>query len=209
MVESNRLDVMRTSREPGARWLAGSSCPVVSDVHGEQIQVDGKWFHAERVFGFAASTYQIGDMVPQLRQQAGLRIDEHDEVVLADLFRESGANLTDPEKVERYAEIMREYGGWGMFPPCTGRVEVVTREMVERFDELAAAGHAHELGFSRALTDADVGRRYVHLENGHHRSHAAAQAGFDIPVIDLNLQEQGADFVGFEMGEAGPGDIPC
>lgn len=174
-----------------------SACPRVSDIYGDQIQVDGKWFHAERIFGFAASTFQVGDPVLQLLRHTALIVDEHDEVISADLFRESGANITDPHKVERYAHAMREYGGWGTFPPCTGRVEVVTREMVERFNDLAASGHAHELGFSRALTESDVGRRYVHLENGHHRCHAAAQAGFDIPVIDLNLQEQGKDFIGF------------
>ena len=193
------VDVRRALQEETVARLEGD-LPIVSDVYGDQIQVNGTWFHAERIFGRPASTYGVGDSVPQLAEGKRARIEEPDEVVSSDLFRESGANITDERKLEAYAQAMREYGGWGDFPPCVGRVEVVFEADVDRFEEMAESGTAHELGFSRALERNDVGRRYIHLENGHHRSYAAQQSGIGIPVFDLNVQERGRDFIGFAEG---------
>jgi hypothetical protein len=165
--------------------------PKVADIFGDQIQVDGNWFHAERIFRRPASSFAIGDCVPELAQSnTPQKQAEPDEYVPSSLFRESGANATCPTKVAEYASAMAAYGGFGKFPMVTGRVCVIDHADVDRYEELDALGIAHELAYSRPLTRADVGRRIVHLENGHHRAHAAARHEFDIPVYDMELEEQ-------------------
>jgi len=103
--------------------------------------------------------------------------------VPSDLFRESGANVFDEGKVESYATVMAEAGGWGDFPPIVGTVSQVDADDLERYEEAAAQDIAHELAWSRALTRHDLGRDYVHIENGHHRAYAAARAGIWLRVI--------------------------
>lgn len=173
---------------------------VVSDIYGEQIQVGEQWFHAERIFGRAACTFIIGQPVPELQAARPAPAtnksasDDADEWVQCDLFRESGANITDSAKIERYAQDMLAYGGWGSFPLVTGRIHCVTHADVERYQELDAQGHAHELAWSRQLRPHDVGTRYIHLENGHHRAHAARALTLlghtlSMPAYDLEREE--------------------
>ena len=71
-----------------------------------------------------------------------------------------------------------------------GRVVTIDHSDVDRYEELEARDAAWELSYSRPLTRADVGRRIVHLENGHNRSYAAAVHGYLIPVYDMELEEQ-------------------
>lgn len=177
----------------------------VTDIYGEQIQVDGQWYHAQRVFGRAASDYAIGELVLELGQaHEPQSTPEPDEWVACDLFRESGANVTSADKIELFLAVMLEHQGWGPFPMVAGRVEVVTHDDVEQCMALHQSGHGHvwavELAWSRPLAHQDVGKRYVHLENGHHRMHAALAATkrglrIPVPVFDINREERGERFL--------------
>jgi hypothetical protein len=163
---------------------------IVTDVYGEQIQADGQWFHAERLFGRPATTFKIGETIQALVQDHKPSAPAPDEYVDSDLFRESGANVSHtPEKIARFASAMDEYGGWGEFPMVAGRVVTIEESDLDRYNDYALKGWAHELTYSRPLTPADLGRRIVHLENGHNRSYAAASRGFKIPVFDIEKQE--------------------
>lgn len=179
---------------------------LVTDVHGDQIQVDGQWYHAERIFSRAASEYAIGDLEPKLQEPVATPVTkEPDEWVSCDLFRESGANVTSPEKIAEFRDAMRAADGWGSFPMVTGRIETVTMDDIGQCSSLALKGKEHvwlgELAWSRLITLRDLGRRYVHLENGHHRMHAGKaliKDGLRIraPVFDLNREEESARFYG-------------
>lgn len=182
--------------------MSTSTHHIVVDIYGEQIQVGGQWFHAERIFGRAASTFTVGQPVPELQSARPAPAtnkkasDDADEWVQCDLFRESGANVTEPTKIERYAQDMIAYGGWGSFPLVTGRIHCVTQADVDRYQELAELGQAHELAWSRTLRSQDVGTRYIHLENGHHRAHAARLLNLrlrghpiEMPAHDLEREE--------------------
>lgn len=164
----------------------------VEDVYGDQIRVNGQWYHAERVFGRPAGDFSTGDIIKELAVDTAKPKGQPapDEVVQSGLFRESGANVShSDEKIARYAEAMRDYGGWGTFPLVYGRVETLTRQDVMDYRRAERGGYARELGYSRPITVQDVGLRYVHLENGHNRSYAAKLAGFDIHVADAHLEE--------------------
>lgn len=174
--------------------------PTVEEVYGEQIRVAGQWYHAERIFGRKASNYRPGDLVPQIAQGTPRAAHQPpDEWLAPDLFRESGANITPHADVERYLQAMIEYGGWGAFPPVSGRVEEVTLDDIERCASLVAQREEHiwtgELAWSRTITQADLGRRYLHIEEGHRRMHAASRLlamGYAVQaaVFDFNFQER-------------------
>jgi hypothetical protein len=183
--------LMQPQAQSSTSALAASA-PAVTDVYGDQIEVDGKWFHAQRIFGRPATSFAVGDLVAELAQPLNTKkAPEPDEYVDSDLFRESGANVSHtPEKIAQYAAAMAEYGGWGKFPMVAGRVVTIDAGDVERYEELDAKGIAWELAYSRPLTRADIGRRIVHLENGHNRSYAAARHGYKIPTYDMELDEQ-------------------
>lgn len=174
-----------------------SQSNVVSDVYGDQIEVDGKWYHAERIFGRAASTFSVGQEVVALSKSAPqiLNNKEPDEHVSIDLWRESGANITSPDKVLEYADSMRQYGGWGKFPPASGRVYTVEAHDVEHYLACQSNGHEGELAWSRPLSLNDIGLRYLRIEEGHHRAHAARLLfldgyTFSMPAFDFERQEQ-------------------
>lgn len=178
--------------------LAPGECtmaPLVEDIFGEQVKVDGRWYHAERIFGRPTDSFEIGKPVPELAQGGAKdRAADPDIVLAPDLFRENGANITSQTKVDAYLDAMRGYGGWGTFPPVSGYVETLTMLDVQRFQELKAQGCHSELGWSREITVADVGRRYVHLTEGHHRSHAGMRYQQEggvilVPVYDLAVEE--------------------
>ena len=173
--------------------VVGNQGGRVDDIYGDQIKVNGQWFHAERIFGRPAASFNVGEMLPQLARTSPEEkgaTELADEVVTSNLFRESGANVSHtPETIAKYAKAMKKYGGWGKFPPIYGRVETVTSDDVERYAEWDKAGYAHELVYSRPLTIKDIGKRIVQIENGHNRAYAAAELGINIPVVDGNVEE--------------------
>lgn len=184
--------------------MADTHC--VSDIHGDQIEVDGRWYHANRIFGRPASAYSVGELVSQLAKLADevrrpAAAPQCDEFVSPGLYRGCSSNETDLRKVESFAQVMVDSGGWGAFPMVCGRVEVVDLGDLERCRELVSDGRAdvwtNELGWSRTISSADVGVRYVHVENGHHRMAGAALAQtvlgeIAVPVYDLNREERSA-----------------
>ncbi len=101
--------------------------------------------------------------------------------VSSGLFRESGANATTDKIIASYAKKMKGYGGWGKFPPVLGQVGAVDLDDVEEYEEADEAGHAHELAWSRPITRRDVGKQFVLLSDGHHRSYAASR--LKIPIL--------------------------
>ena len=125
---------------------------------------------------------------------------EPDEYVTSALFRGCSSNEMDPAKTEHFAAVMTEAGGWGPFPMVAGYIRAVEASDVAQCAELVEEGRSSiwlsELGWSRLLTDHDIGLRYVHLDNGHHRMSAAARASealgpILVPVADLHREEQG------------------
>lgn len=171
----------------------------VTDVHGDQILVDGRWYHAARVFGQPASTFVVGQEVEQLAAASSpKRSRDPDEFVGSDLFRGCSANEMCREKVQRFAQAMIEHGGWGAFPNVSGYVETLSAAQVEECQRLVGEGREDvwttEMGWSRLVSDADVGKRYVHIDNGHHRVTAAALASahvgtIQVPVADRHTEE--------------------
>lgn len=165
----------------------------VQEVYGEQVRIGLAWFHAERVLGRPVHDFTLGEVVesilaPQKRTPVGA--ESADEMVGSDLFQESGANVSHtPEKIEAFANAMRDQGGWGAFPLVAGRLSTIEQHHIDRYRELETLGCAHELAYSRPLQAADLGRRYVQIENGHNRAYAARLLGLDIPVFDLNRDE--------------------
>lgn len=100
------------------------------------------------------------------------------------LFRGSGVNATSMETARSYAAQMERYGGWGAFPAIHGVLMQIDQADLEEYQEAEEGGYAHELDYSRPLTEADLGREYVSIEDGHHRAIAAAMLG-----ISLHLKE--------------------
>lgn len=106
--------------------------------------------------------------------------DEPEEVQ-SDLFRGSGANVTDFEsKVPRLEQLFLRQGGWGSVPPITAVVTVVDQDDIDTFREYQEDGSEHELDWSRELTQDDLGREYAKVTDGHHRAWAAKFAGVPI-----------------------------
>lgn len=129
--------------------------------------------------------------------------EDCDEHVFCELYRGCFSNEMDDTKVKRFAQVMLSAAGWGNFPMVAGRIETVEAHDVEQCEALLADGHIsvwlNEFGWSRVVTRADVGTRYVHLENGHHRMAAAVVASKDVPgirapVFDLNAEETSPRF---------------
>lgn len=164
----------------------------ITDIFGEQIEIESKWFHAERIFGKPATDFCIGDRIPNFNSTVKkTRAPIPDEIVSSDLFRESGANISHYEdKIAQYASAMLEYNGWGNFPPIAARVITITADDFETYLEFEKAGYASELAYSRPLTNDDIGKRIAHIENGHNRAYAAARCQIPIPVFDLLLQDK-------------------
>ncbi len=102
--------------------------------------------------------------------------------IQSDLYRGSGCNPIDPDKVERYTRQMEDMGGWGRFPPVRGYIQEVDEENVETFDEAAEDGYERELDWSRALEDEDIGLEYAQIDDGHHRAWAARSLGIPIRI---------------------------
>lgn len=124
----------------------------------------------------AVAALAVADVVR--RRGSAARFIEAD----SDLFMESGCNVTCPAKVEKYVEIMETHGGWGPFPPIHGVFLQVTEDDLEEYTEAEQEGYAHELAWSRPPVREDLGRTYVAIEDGHHRSHAASRVGVPIRV---------------------------
>ena len=114
-------------------------------------------------------------------KKRGSRSEDSYEVG-SDLFRESGVNATESDTIIEYRDAMRGYGGWGDFPPVSGGSDYVDEGDVEEYEEAWKGGYEHELAWSRPISAADIGREYVHLEDGHHRAYAASMLGFPIKV---------------------------
>ena len=100
--------------------------------------------------------------------------------VQSSLFRGSGSNPVDFDKVERYRKAMERYGGWGDFPPVRGYIQELDEDDVETFQEAAEDGCEHELDWSRPVEEEDLGLDYVQVDDGHHRAWAAHS--LDIPI---------------------------
>jgi hypothetical protein len=178
--------------------MAAGKSNLVSDIHGDQIQVDGQWFHAERVFGKPASQYVVGQPVEQLAHQVVAEWREPDEFVSCGLYRGCSSNEMSEQKVAEFAEAMLQSRGWGAFPMISGYIETLDADDVAQCEALVAEGRSfiwlNEMGWSRIVTLADIGVRYVHIDNGHHRVAAAALVsrlvlGMVIPVADRRLEE--------------------
>lgn len=119
--------------------------------------------------------------VPLVGEGSAARTPSYLEIS-SDLFRESGVNATDFDQVERYAASMRRAGGWGRFPPISGQIGTVDAADLQNYRDAEEGGFEHELAWSRPLTDADLGRDYVAIEDGHHRAHAARMNRIPIRV---------------------------
>ena len=156
--------------------------PVVEAIHKEQIKVDGKWY-AKKIF--KKKDFKIGDSVKELSREIYTKTETPDFKISSGLFRESGANVSHvPAKIAKYKRAMKKYGGWGDFPPITGREDTITKDDVNDYKK-----YGNEKGYSRAITTKDIGKKIVHIENGHNRAYAAKALGIDIPVFDLEKQE--------------------
>lgn len=171
----------------------------VADIHGDQILIDGQWFHAERVFGRCASQYIVGQRIDALAQPlAPVAALRPDEMVGCALYRGCSSNEMDEQKISAFVEFMLCAGGWGDFPMITGYVETLDEHDVEQCETLVSEGCTRvwidELGWSRVVATADIGTRYVHIDNGHHRIAAAVIASGQlgqifVPVADLKREE--------------------
>lgn len=62
-IEEEQSDASIAGSKSG---FIGSDAPVVQDIVGDQIQANGQWYHAERIFGKPASEFKIGDKVAAL-----------------------------------------------------------------------------------------------------------------------------------------------
>ena len=108
-------------------------------------------------------------------------IIEQYEEVSSDLFRESGFNAsTSQNKINEFAKEMKY--GWGDFPPIHGVLQQVDLNDLEEFEEAVEGGYEHELAWSRSLTNNDIGKIFVAIEDGHNRAYAAMKAGIPIRV---------------------------
>ncbi len=186
--------------------MANTKSHRVAEVYGDQVCVDGQWFHAERIFGRPAASFSVGDLVESLARSAPpltARNAEPDELVSCSLYRGCSSNEMDPAKVEAFSAVMIDASGWGAFPLVSGYVETVSRQDVSQCEQLLAEGRVHvwtsELGWSRLVTAQDLGARYVHLDNGHHRLAAACLASNHVgpimaPVADRHVEEASAQF---------------
>ncbi len=155
---------------------------IVQDVTDTQIKVNNQWY-SKKLFD---ENYKIGDSVPKLEIKSIKRIENPDYEISSDLFRSaSGANQKDIVKVSKYSSDMKKYGGWGDFPPVVGDKEVITRQ-----DYLDYKKFGNEAQYSRPLKESDIGKEIVVIENGNHRAFAAQKNGYNIQVIDSNLQEK-------------------
>ena len=122
---------------------------------------------------------------PYMIREYGLEDrEEHEgipyEEVQSDLFRESGANVTDEDQIEEYVEAMEDYNGWGDFPPVHGGYNEVDEQDLEDWEEAVEGGYEHELVWSRPLEKSDLGTVYAVIEDGHHRAYAASRLGIPI-----------------------------
>lgn len=192
----------------------------VTDIHGDQIQVDGQWFHAERIFKKSASQYSVGQLVEELarpslpRHSESMSASGPDEMVGCALYRGCSSNETNERKTSDFVQVMLNAGGWGEFPMIAGYVETLDANDVEQCESLVAEDCANvwlfELGWSRLVTHSDIGTRYVHINNGHHRMAAAVIASEDIgqifvPVADLRREEESARFISARSTSPCPG----
>ena len=183
----------------------------VEDIYGHQVKVNGRWFHAELIFGRPASEYSLGQLVEEFSKESASAAPDKassglkpDEFVSCALYRGCSSNEMTDAKTAEFAQVMVNAGGWGQFPMIAGYVEVLHANDVEQCETLVAEGREHvwllELGWSRLVSSADIGARYVHIDNGHHRMAAAAFASdrvgpILVPVADLRLEESSARFV--------------
>ena len=105
--------------------------------------------------------------------------------VQSSLFRESGANVTDESKIDRYAKSMHRARGWGKFPAIHATLHEVSLEDFEDFVDASGDGVEHELAWSRPLDFNDIGRVYASIDDGHHRAYAASRMGIPLRVKKL------------------------
>lgn len=162
----------------------------VTDVYGDQVCVGTTWYHAERVLGRPASTFKIGDEIASIAAVSTRESTPDAQCALhPDLFRESGANATCPDRVALYADVMRTKGGWGEFPAILGYIEKITLEDVHACEELIERGAEHvwlsEMAWSRTIHPRDVGKPYIHIIDGHHRANAAKLLNDEGMVIEM------------------------
>lgn len=184
--------------------MLSTAAQFVTEIYGDQICVAGRWFHAERVFGRPARDFAVGQPVPELAPAPGKApvssrpLSTADEFVGCSLYRGCSSNEMCDKKLAAFAQTMIEAGGWGSFPLITGYVETIDSAHVEQYEGLVREGREHvwltEYGWSRAVTRVDIGMRYVHVDNGHHRIAAAAIASVHVgqilvPVADLYREE--------------------
>ncbi len=208
---STSPDTAVVQAEGEGALLATRSKHRVADIHGDQIQVDGQWYHAERIFGKRASDFTIGQLVEQLAQ-ASLPLacrnpassSQPDELVGSALYRSCSSNEMTESKIDTFAQVMLVAGGWGPFPMISCYVETLDADAVAQCEALAAEGRAEvwlsEMGWSRLVTNADIGTRYAHIDNGHHRMAAAAAVSAQlgavlVPVADRRVEESQSHFM--------------
>jgi len=103
------------------------------------------------------------------------------EFVQSDLFRGSGANVTDfDDKIPELQRLFERQGEWGDVPPIEAAVMEVDQDDIDTFMEAKEDGYEHELDWSRDLTQDDLGLEYANITDGHHRAWAAKFAGIPI-----------------------------
>lgn len=172
----------------------------VADIHGDQIQVNGQWFHAERIFGKPASQYRVGQLVEEMSQanNGDRSAVKPDELVCSALYRGCSSTEMNEHKLLAFVQVMLAAGGYGEFPMIAGYIETLDVNDVEQCKSLVAEDRTNvwlaELGWSRLVAHTDIGTRYVHIDNGHHRMAAAAIASTQlgpifVPVADLRREE--------------------
>lgn len=148
---------------------------------GVRVTVNGMYGSFDEVAVYDVDAIEIVKSVPVPAPQ-GSRLKERYVEVSSSLFRESGVNMTYPETISDYVDVMATTGGWGAFPPIRGVRQFVDESDLEDWEDTVESGYEHQLAWSRPLRKSDLGREYVAIEDGHHRAHAASAVGVPIRV---------------------------
>jgi|TARA_Y100000310_G_scaffold110581_1_gene108960 hypothetical protein len=121
-------------------------------------------------------------------QRTPATADNADFMVDTDLFKFARDNPIEDAKVEKFVEDMG--GDWGDFPPVSARKIIIDTDDFTEYVEAVEGGFEQELGWSRPLTEDDIGKEVADMEDGMHRVFAARKIGIQAPAIDMDMQEK-------------------
>ena len=133
---------------------------VIQEVYNDQYKINGSWYHHSLV---KPSSEPVA---PQKIKNRGVIAPKH----IISAF----ANPIDQEKVEDYENQFKHLGLSHKFPPIKGYPDVITEE---DFGDYFINGIE--------ITENDLGTYVWKVTDGHHRSHAALNAG--LPYIHTEL----------------------